>query len=584
MKGKVTQLENIVQEHDVIDVRCNMPSFYSYNKNRKNLCFVFNGTPYDCRSKAQFKAYTFSRMISGLNHMLAYFYETDKETYDRICSITYTSILKVHNISIDLLNKPIVTIADRIRAIKEGTVISKEFCYYIMKYVDAVSDNVIDESAAITTLTLSNKAANILAAVSVVIKLNYLLSGLLRGTLVYDRSVEYVIDSILTNTIDAASEYYNDSSIEDLFNDLDSYIYSLGQKIFNESAKSYYKNKFEMMGKNEVRIATTRRIMIIASLRSYFPKLKDKDVAKKYTSSKEPSKEVIDEVMKNTYYNVYLNWKDFTFNTVNMAAYLSRALKKMIKSQDLSLKIPDINQISFLQDENDDTRMTAQFDDKKKHLYHLRKDTMEYIIREFVYELKYTSIEFRERIKYFICNKKHNFNTYIIYKILLCLTGEAKTYYNVLGIHSKLILALFYYRIKNNPNLVMFHDMIDIMFMNPTEISSISEEYLQSVLEANGFKETKYLKAKNLFVIYSFQNQQKSIDPQIFTLFLNLMEDPKKLENLLFPNQENNTPQYIKDNEFKVVNVFNKIPKDVKNNAYNYLLNKSIRVGLNVKY
>lgn len=562
-----------------------LPSFFAYNQVNKNLCFVFNGTPYDCRSKAQFKMYTFARMISGLNHMLAFFYDVDKPVYDRICSLTYMNILNVHNLSIDLLNKSIVTIADRIKAIKEGTVISKEFCYYIMKYVNAVSDNVIDEKSATTSLTLSNKAANILAAVSVVIKFNYLLSGLLRGTLVYDRSVEYVIDSILNNVIGAASDYYKEKDSQDLFDSLDSYIYNLGQKIFNDSTKTYYRNKFEMIGKNEVRIATTRRIMIIASLRSYFPKLKDKEIAKKYTS-KEPTKEVIDELMDNMYFNpIYSDWRDFTFNTVNMAAYFNTALRRMIKSQDLSVTIPDINQISFLQDENDDSRsISAQFDDKKKHLYNLRRDTMEYIIREFVYELKFTPVDFRNKIKYFICNKKHNFNTFIIYKILLCLTGEAKTYYNVLGIHSKLILALFYYRIKNNPNLVMFHDMIDIMFMSPTEISSISEEYLESILEVNGFREAKYKKAKNIFVIYSLQNQQKSIDPQVFASFLNLIEEPKKLELLLFPNLENNIPKEIKDNEFKVDNVFDKIDKNVRNAAYNYLMNKSIEVGIGAKY
>lgn len=557
-----------------------IPSFFAYNKVNKNLCFIFNGTPYDCRSKAQFKMYTFARMISALNHLLAYFYETDMRVYNRICSLTYMDILNVHNISIDLLNKPIVTIADRIKAIKEGTVISKEFCYYIMKYVDDVSDNVIDEASATTSLSLSNKAANILAAVSVVIKFNYLLSGLLRGTLVYDRSVEYVIDSILNNVIEAAADFYKDINEEELFNGLDSYIYNLGQKIFSNSTKSYYRNKFEMIGKDDVRVATSRRIMIIASLRSYFPKLKDKEVAKKYTNMKEPSDDIINNLMKNMYFNVSLDWRDFTFNTVNMAVYLNTTLKKMIKSQDLSLKIPDINQISFLQDDNDDSRSTsAQFDDKKKHLYHLRRDTMEYIIKEFVYELRFTPVDFRNRIKYFICNKKHNFNTFILYKILLCLTGEAKTYYNVLGIHSKLILALFYYRIKYNPNLVMFHDMIDIMFMNPTEISSISPEYLESVLQSNGFTEAKYLKAKNIFVIYNIRNQQKSIDPQVFSSFLNLIEDPKKLELLLFPNLENNIPEAVKENEFKIHNPFDSIPKEIKDKAYNYLRNKSIGVN-----
>lgn len=564
-----------------------LPSFFAYNKNNKNLCFVFNGTPYDCRSKAQYTIYTFARMISGLNHMLAYFYEVDKEAYNRICSLTYINILNVHNLSIDLLNKPIVTIADRIKAIKEGTVINKEFCGYIVKYVNVVSDNAIDEKTVTSVLSLNNVAANILAAVSVVIKFNYLLSGLLRGTLVYDRTVEYVVDSILNNVIEVASSMQQDMNIEDLFNSIDTYIYSLGQRIFNDLTKSYFRNKFEMLGKNEVRIATSRRVMIIASLRSYFPKLRDEEAARKYSNNKDCSKEEIEKLMNNVYFNpIYCNWRDFTFNTVNMAVYFRMVLKRMIKQQDLSVTVPDMNQISFLQDENDDSRsISAQFDDKKKHLYNLRRDTMEYIIREFIYELKFTPIDFRNKIKYFICNKKHNFNTFIIYKILLCLTGEAKTYYNVLGVHSKLILALFYYRIKNNPNLVMFHDMIDIMFMTPTEISSISEEYLDSILESNGFKESKYKKVKNIFVIYSLKNHQKSLDPQVFSSFLNLIEDPKKLELLLFPNMENNTPKVVRDNEFKVDNPFyTKMSKEDRNKAYNYLLSKGIEVGISVKY
>lgn len=567
-----------------------MPSFFTYNNNDKNMRFVFNGSSYDCHSKAQFKLYTFARLISGLNHFLAYYYETDIETYTKICKLIIADISKVHNVSIDLYGtKDYVSAPDRIKAIKEYTVISKEFAYYIVKYIDAVSDNTIDESQAVTNVTLTNQIAKILATASVVVKFNYILSGPLRGLdLTYDHSVEYVIDNILNTTIEASIKFYKDlnpndpywTDVDTIFNHLDSYIYSLSFKIFNDTAKSFYKSKFETLGKDSNRVSTNRRITIIGQLRSYFPKIKDEETAKKYLApGEEPTKERLKEIIRDTYFNIWIGYKmeDFTYNAVNMAAYFNKSLKEIIKRQDLSNTLPDVNRPSFLQDSNDDSRsISSQFDDKKRHLYHLRKDTMEYIIKDFVNELRPLDKEFIKNIVKFNYKKSHNFNTYILYKILLCLTGEAKTYYKVLGVNLRLLLALFYYRIKTNEQLVMYHDMIDVMLMEPIDFSSIEDDYINVVREANGLTEKKYEKIKPLLVLYKSNNVQKTLDPNVLCSFINLMEDANFISELLFPDKYK-LPITIRKYENEIKNSFkDDTPKEIQKQIKSYMQNKKL--------
>lgn len=560
-----------------------MPSFFAYNNIDKNMSFIFNGTSYDCRSKAQFKPYTFARMVSGLNHMLSYYYDTDPDgAYTKICSNILRYITRVHNVSLDLSRKDAVSLADRIVAIKEATVVDVDFCTYIVKYVDAVSDNKIDESTSTTDLSLNNQIANIIAVVSVVIKFNYLLSGLLRGSIVYDKSVEFTIDKIIDRSLKAVIIFYKlDVDEETLFNQLDSYIYNSGLKIFNDSAKSYYKSKFETLGKDSIKVATARRVTIVASLRGYFPKLRDEETAKKYlTDDVKDNTSVIEKEMNERYFNsIEYNWRDFTFNTLNMAVYFRETLKRIIKSQDLSAPLPGLNNISFLQDANDDSKATtsSQFDDKKRHLYNLRRDTMEYVAKDFITELSaIPDHSFLTTIKKFKCSKQHAFNTFVCYKILLCLTGEAKTYYKVLGIYNKLLLALFYYRIKYNPNMIMFHDLVEIMKMNPTDIPSLSSEQMEIYLESNGLTEEKYKKASSLFVIYNLGNDQRVIDPSVFCSFMGLIENPDKLFNLLFPNNKYNTSEVIKKYENVVVNPAANTTEEVKKKVINYMMNKKM--------
>ena len=567
-----------------------MPSFFTYNNNDKNMRFVFNGSPYDCHSKAQFKLYTFARLISGLNHFLAYYYDTDKELYTKICGYIIADISKVHNVSIDLYgSKDYVSAPDRIKAIKEHTVISREFAYYIVKYIDAVSDNTIDESQAVTNVTLTNNIAKLLAVASVVVKFNYILSGPLRGLdLTYDHSVEYVIDNILNTTIEASIRYFKDinpkdeywQDVDKIFNHLDSYIYSLSFKIFNDTAKSFYKSKFETLGKDSNRVSTNRRITIIGQLRSYFPKIRDEETAKRYLApNEEPTKDKLKEVIKDTYFNLWIGyrWQDFSYNAVNMAAYFNKSLREIIQRQDLSNTLPDVNRPSFLQDSSDDSRnLSSQFDDKKRHLYNLRKDTMEYIIKDFVRELDHIDKEFIKNIKKFNYKKSHNFNTYILYKILLCLTGEAKTYYKVLGVNLRLLLALFYYRVKTNKQLVQYHDMIDVMLMEPIDFSSIEDDYINVVRESNGLTEKKYDKIKNLLVLYKKDNVQRTIDPNVLCSFINLMEDSSFISDLLFPDRYK-LPVGIRKYENEIHNSFKSdTPVELQEKIKSYMRNKEL--------
>lgn len=566
-------LNNIVEEM--------VPTYFSFNAQLKSVTFVYNGSLISCHSRAQFKAHTFARLVSGLNHFLVYWYNTDKDVYNKICSHLFYGIINAYNAFKDIQTVKEVTNAERIEALKNYSIPSLDLCYYIVEYVEACSDNVIDESLSTTEVTLTNFDAKILASISVAVKVNYLYSGLLRGDITFDKTIEFTIDLLLNRIIEAINKFYATKNTIDQQSIIDSYIIGLIGRIFNKRAKSSFKRKLEEFGSDVVKISSVHRSSIIASLRSYFVKLKDRETAIKYSINKD-SKAEIDDKMSNMYYTIgFTSYKDFSFNSLNMAAFMNITLEKSIKAISFSESLPDVNINDFLIDANDEKsnkREISYFDDKRKHLYNLRKDTMVDTISQFIDELRMDKVDinFLNFMKYFKLTKKHPFNTFIEYKILLCLTGEAKTYYKTIGNYGKLILALFFYKVKSNPSLIEFHSLVDIMVQDASDVPTIKEDYLKTILEENGLLDPKYIKSLPIFVMYTTPNTNSTyvIEPNMFCNFLKFVEDPKNIIKLLFPN----TTQTISSELLKYDNAYkvhmDKAKPEVKEKAFKYLFNK----------
>ena len=153
-------------------------------------------------------------------------------------------------------------------------------------------------------------------------------------------------------------------------------------------------------------------------------------------------------------------------------------------------------------------------------------------------------LETAEKMSNFVKNnivisKDHLFNQLIINKCLLAVIGEYKTYTNLIfGTSNQNILALFYFRVMEDPELEFLHDLCRIITMQDSKIpvTSLNDASIMALLNS-GELEIGLEDFKSLMNMY--MGDVDTYSPNIHEMYdmLRLLNSPKMLRNLLFPKQ-----------------------------------------------
>ncbi|MGL5315646.1 MAG: hypothetical protein ACRC92_20495 [Peptostreptococcaceae bacterium] len=549
-----------------------MSSSFEFVRHEKKLIFITDGVTLDCKGKAQLKDHTFARIVSGLNHFLYFWWMKDRAVYNRITSMIIQRLYSIHNALVRFNETTEKTLANRVELIKEFSTVEEEMASYIVQYTICICDDTIVENESTTDVALTNSDARVLAAISLMIKFNFIYSSLLRGNSPFEKSLEFCVDKLISTLIQQYNKYIHDNNMSndmDYHASIDMFIYSLIKKIFDKEAKSAFKNKFLQIGKDYSKLAISRRVTIMSSLKAYVPQLRNEDVASKYKLVDEDN---VRSIIKEIYFTYTTSdYEDFVFNAKNIAAYFQHTLRSILTKQDLTDDLPDINIPEYLIDESDDKsnkRDVAYFEDKAAHLYELRKKTIVDLFKSFIDELRMmNNVNFIDELKLFKINKKHQLSMFIIYKIFLCLTGECKIYTRVLGVYSRVLLLVFYYKVKTNPNLSMFCDIVECLKLQSTDINTMSDEQIDDLLRRHNMTDPKYRYIKNLLVLYNSPNgTQIQINPEILATFIKMIEDPYAMKRILFTSPKTPPKGYI---EFE--NVFDEPLESVAPEVITYM-------------
>ena len=425
--------------------------------------FHFNGYSINYTVvKSSIQHDTLAKLCSGLNHFLAYYYNTDREEYQRLALHIYKLYADICRDKATLL-RPETYSKNLIPLIVKYCQLDEYLVDRICQYVKDNSIENINNADATTDITLQNEHTNVLACIATAIKFSYLHASLLRGIMKFEETMLEFVDPLMSNVISSAKKYfefaedpedvstYEYNELEEMHSYIDNFIIQLVTKTWNGAADPSFKRKFEETGKDTFYYARKHKISIITAFKKYLPPAVDEETAMKYADSKETAKMV--------YYTMEKDYRDFKFVSKNLAAYIQKTIRNIITTQDTKVDILDVNIPEFIIDGTDERSVrkdVAFYEDKFRHLFELRKSTAINLFRDIINELSKYDLDM-QFIKKFKVGKNHIFNQVVLHKCLLSLTGESRVYSETFGLYNKFLLLLFYLGIKSRPDLSLIH-------------------------------------------------------------------------------------------------------------------------------
>lgn len=521
-----------------------------FGRHQKKIMFHINGraTNYTV-IKSSIQSDTLAKVCCGLNHFLAYYYETDRPEYERIALHiykTYSDICvdKWYNL------KPSNYAETQIPMIVKYCQLDDYLIDKICRYVRDNSVENIDSKDATTDITLNNEHTNILACIATAIKFSYLHASLLRGIMKFEETMVEFIDPLMINVIKLAKQYFDfgsesedEDDLEEMHSYIDNFIIQLVTKTWNNAADIGFQRKFEETGRDAFYYARKHKISIIAALKKYMPPAVDDETALKYCNSEEDKDKI--------YYTVGKEYTDFKFVSKNLAAYIQTTIKNIITRQDTKVTILDVNIPDFIIDGSDEKSVRKDvgfYEDKFKHLFELRKTTSVNLFKQIIDELGKYDLDM-SFIKKFKVAKTHLFNQFIIHRCLLSLTGESRVYSETFGLYNKFILLLFYLGVKSRPELSFLHRTIDIMLLEPTVMQTQTDEQIEEYLIQHDIREVSARSFNVVLKLYSDETQQIVLSKNNFLDLFYFVSSPARVRNLLFPDTYTDEEDKIEDYE-----------------------------------
>lgn len=521
---------------------------------------IIGGKSIPCIRSSSSNSTNIIKIVEGLNHFLEYFYINDKAEYYRLGQFLFRKIVEMYNDTSLLTRNADETFNEKFYALIEKHVTFDEYLVTcVCKYVDAISIDNIDDKPAETEVTLDNINCRIIHCLNILIKIGYIFNGILNNTN-NKKEDDYLqfIDKILDNLCNVYAKCFPiDRSIDELKSEIHHFFTEFYINQWTKENTENFVIKFSEFGMSEQRLADDARKIIWKALRKYTPPLKDQtdeELAKKYSVSVKDMNKVV--------YNMTCDWEDFMFANKNLSKFITSVYMNIVKNQDKRKEIPEVNQIDIVQDSYSDTNKDiALYSDRTAFLYSTRIKTARELMDKFIMELATIyknlldtrGLETAEKMSNFVknnivINKDHLFNQLIINKCLLAVIGEYKTYSNLIfGTSNQNILALFYFRVMDDPELEFLHNICRIITMQDSKIpiTPLNDADIIALLN-KGELEISLEDFKSLMNMY--MGDVDTYSPSIHEMYdiLRLLNSPKMLRNLLFPKQY---PIEFDDNE-----------------------------------
>lgn len=524
-----------------------MPHFFC--RVERKICFNFSNIIYNyTKIKTNIYPSTVTKLVQGINHFLMYYWIYDRQEYLKICRYFFEKFIQLRNDSEEIQRAGEDLISHQGELIQKYCTLDYQIIDWLCRYVSAITINDINKRDSSTSITLDNRDCNVITVAGTAVKIAFIYTGSLCQTLRFDEAIPLFLDEIIRKVIERAPKYFDFKDEEtgeiptsdEIHSHIDSFIYGRIDTLWDKNSTYSFRSKFEEIGRNTLFYQSKNKISSFSSLRQYVPQLLNEGLLPKYTN--DPSLK-----LKDIYWTEEKDFDDFKFINKNVAAYLQATLEEITKRQDTRSQITNVNTPDFLNDSSDERSVrkdVALYEDKTKHLFELRKTTVTKLFKMFVDEILriidetgMNEIDKQKLLKSMKIGKEHALNQFILTKMLLCLTGESIIYRKVLGQFSKILLLLFYVKVKYAKELDWLAPYIDAMYMRPTVFADENIEDIEAYLIKEGYAHIEPAIFASMCKIYTGDDgRQIKIKRETLLDLYDFLSDPSVVRHLLFPN------------------------------------------------
>lgn len=551
---------------------------YFGRKDRK-IIYQYNGVEYEySRMKTNIHKPTLTKVVSGLNHFLAYFYHYQPQKFNQVTFYLFKKIVDIKN---DL--KRISRQENYIEIVNDYVckygVLDDELLEYIYEYIDYIFVDNITEKAE-TDVTLHGIHCKVLLILATAIKFSFMYSTAFLGTNNNFDSAMHKFKSILVSKIIAVvaahnpvDEYGRYINPEDIRYAIESFINDRIHDVWHQKTDSSFRRKFEEVGRDMLYYQQKNEILVMTSFKQYIPQLPmDESYIAKYSDNPNTK-------LKDIYYLPDITeFDDFKFYALALTAYVQSTIYQIITKQDTKAPRDVVNTPEFLSDLTDDQTLRKDvvlYEDKEKFFFQLRSETCKVFFKEVHDELirifTINNIDHLSYISSFKLNQDHQLNQFILAKILLACTGEFNTYKRVFGLLSKYILLLFYLKItypdpEVSEDFGWLKGIIPAMLAEPTGISEETHDSIKEFLLAE--EDTKYHKLPTdafleICRLYVGNNFQLRFTKEVVLDLYDLLSDSFRLRHILFPlKYPKSYPDTVYDNYYHDSDIVNPVTID----------------------
>lgn len=540
---------------------------YKYDDTTYEICVI---------QKGQRRGSVIQMIESGLNHMLEYYYHTNEDMYNEICTDLYKTYINIHGFLADVRSKEGSIYAKRQQTIDKFCYPSKLLANAIIYYVTDLSDCDIDEKDATTDVTITNMSATAMEILTFYFKILELFSEMNpekstksasehKQRKIYEKLLDQCVDDIVKFHTDNEEvnkkfkEIFTDDklSARNIKNEFYSFISDRAAVLWDQNSTPGYTEKYLEVGFENSWNEDVAINNIFGACKKFSAPLASEDLLPKYINNplyKDIEKPV---VASRIFYKIGTDYRDFRFVKSQIVSFFQHILEQTNDSFTRTKSLPDINVTQILNADTESIRKqdSALQEDSKVSLYDMRIEFSQYLFRELIIELRsavktYKIEHILELSNDFNISKSHRLNNYILAKIFLSLNGEKDIYKDIFGVYSKLFLTLFYIRINVVDEYKKYRPITECMRMLPTIMSGDSlKDNINEFINSNNIDSRLSQSLYNICRGYLSTDGTSTsfIDVGDFWDFFLLMKDPNRVRHIMFPSKYSEIKEYNED-------------------------------------
>lgn len=515
-----------------------MDKFRSYfTWSGKTITYIYLGVDYPiARLQTGLRVDTVTKICEGLNHFLYYYYLKHNGEYEELTANLFSYYIDTKNI-FQKAREVIDNNSSKVmmKAIERVGKLNHYMIEKTAEYTKHIEVPSINEEKATTTVTLTNNTTLLLAGISVLMKLCFLYVNNAQIKIKWVDTIslydEYLVSELATEFTKV------DPNIPDnLQDEVLSFLYDRVANLWSSSTEAY-REKFNSIGLDIGSYGSKNKIDIYNALKKYVPQVITYDIGREVYECRTKKE------LRELYWTEGKDFDHFKFVSQNMAAYIQSTLGEINSTQDQNADIVDVNVAEVLIEtagEDNLRREESLYEDKQKHLYNLRKETCVDLFEMFIKEFNDSYPNNYYVIKEVNVDESNPFNQYILGVCLLSMTGECFVYRNVFGVYAKVILALFYMRVRDSEMFAQIIDKFEIMKCEKqSKNTHYPEDKIIEYLEKTGREDllTKVSTISEICTTYHNEHGMIEMPPSLFIEIMDLFKNPSLVRNLLFPNR-----------------------------------------------